>query len=203
MTDTAIMSFLGDLCTGAPARVAMSASPGGVDDALGKDGLAARLALGDHAPNDAVVHDGRHAQAVQQGRDSGFLHQRIGHPLEHLGVEGMTQGLRFGHGRAHGLGPLLELDANAFAINRLLVAIPGKALDPHLRDIAAEAAIAVDEGGARAGAGGRERRRQASRAAADHQDVGFQDHIHRTAGFNDLSSCGACPSSNGIRGRHS
>ena len=123
---------------------------------------------------------------MQQRRDAGLLHQRVGDPLEHLGIERMTQGLRLGHRRAHGLGALLELDADAFAVHGVLMPIPGKALDAHLGDIAAEAAVAVDQCGAGAGAGRGQRRRKASRTAADHEHIGFQDHIDRAGGFKNL-----------------
>ncbi len=76
-------------------------------------------------------------QAVQQRSDAGLLHQGVGHPLEHLGVERVTQRLRLGHGRAHGLRALLELDADPFAVHRAFVAVPGKTFDPHLSDVAA------------------------------------------------------------------
>ena len=123
---------------------------------------------------------------MQQRRDAGLLHQRVGDPFEHLGVERVAQGLRLRHGRAHGVGALLELDADAFAIDRLLVPVPGESLDPDLGDVAAEAAVAVDQRRACAGAGGGERRGQASRPAADDQHLGFQDHIDRAGGFDDL-----------------
>ena len=98
----------------------------------------------------------------------------------------MAQGLRLGHGRTHGLGALLELDADALAVDRLFVAVPCKALDSHLRDIAAETSIAVDE--RRAGTRARRRKRggKASGAAADDENVRFKDHINRTAGFDNL-----------------
>ena len=81
---------------------------------------------------------------------------------------------------------LLELDADAFAINGLLVPVPGEALDTHLRDVAAEAAVAVDERGAGARPGRGERRCQAPGATADHEDVGLQSHVDRAGGFIDL-----------------
>ena len=143
-------------CPGAERDVGI---PRRIDHTLGEDCLAARLALGEDPANGAVLHDRRHTQAVQQRRDAGFLHQHVGHPLEHLGVERVTQGLWLGHRCAHGLCALLELNADTFAVNRVLVAVPGKALDANLRDVAAEAAVAVDERGAGTGAGRSERRR--------------------------------------------
>jgi hypothetical protein len=129
MTDTAIIFSFGVLCVGAPARKAMSASPVASMTRLAR--MASRPALlSVMTPFDqAILHDGRDAEAMQQRRDAGLLDQDIGHPLEHLGIERVAQGLRLRHGGAHGLGPVLELDADAFAIDGLLVPIPGEALD--------------------------------------------------------------------------
>ena len=118
MTDTAIISSFGDLRTGAPGARRDVGIAGGIDDALGEDRLAARLALGDHAANRAVLDDRRDAQPVQQRRDAGFLNQYVRDPFEHFGVERMAQRLRLGHCRSHRLGARLELDADAFAIDR-------------------------------------------------------------------------------------
>jgi hypothetical protein len=47
----------------------------------------------------------------------------------------------------------------------VLVAVPGETLDADLRDVAAEAAVTIDESGARAGAGRRKRRRKTPRTS--------------------------------------
>ena len=99
----------------------------------------------------------------------------------------MAQRLRLGHGRTHGLGARLELDADAFAVHGVLMPIPGKAFDAHLGDIAAKAAVAVDERGAGAGASRAQRRGEAAGTAADHEHIGFQDHIDRAGGFKNLT----------------
>src|SRR6202012_302710 len=58
-----------------------------------------------------------------------------------------------------------------------------------LRDVAAEAAVAVDQCSARAGARGGERGGEAAWAAAHDQDVGFQHDIRRSYCFVDLFHC--------------
>src|SRR6202034_661239 len=95
------------------------------------------------------------------------------------------------HRRAHRLGTLLELDADASAVHRMLVAVPGEAFDSHLRDIAAEAAVAVDEGGAGAGTRSGQRRGETARAAGDDENIGFQNDVDRAGGLSDLLHIGA------------
>jgi hypothetical protein len=55
-----------------------------------------------------------------------------------------------------------------------------------LRDIAAEAAISVDQGGARTRARGGKRRREAAGAAADDEYIGFQNDIDRAGDLSNL-----------------
>ena len=74
------------------------------------------------------------------------------------------------------LGPLLELDADALAVDRVLVAIPGEALDPDLGDVAAEAAVAFEQDHRHAGSRGGEGRRESTGTAADHEHVGPGKH---------------------------
>ena len=182
MTDAAIISSLGDLCTGAPAREAMSASPVASITRLAR--IASRPALLSVmtpriAPFSMI---GATPSRCSSGVTPASCDQHVGDPLEHLGVERVAQGLRLGHRRAHGLGALLELDADPLAVDRVLVAVPGKALDAHLGDVAAEAAVAVDQRGAGAGARRGQRRGQSPRAAADHQHIGFQNDVDERAG---------------------
>ena len=93
--------------------------------------------------------------------------EHVGDVLEHLGVERMAQRLRLSALAAPiASGALLELAADAVAVDGLLVAIPGEALDADLGDVAAEAAVALEERRLGAGARGRERRRQAAGPAA-------------------------------------
>jgi hypothetical protein len=176
MTDTASIFSFGVLRTGAPARVAMSASP---------VASMTRLALGDDAADRVMLHDRCDAQPMQQGRDAGLLDQHIGNPLEHLGIECVGERLRLRHCRAHGLGACLEFDADALAIHRMLVSIPGEPLHAHLRDVAAEAAIPIDQCRARTGSGRGERRRKTTGSAADDQYIGFQNHLEHAGGFGD------------------
>ena len=69
---------------------------------------------------------------------------------------------RLGHCRAHQLGAVFKFTPDTFAVNRRGVPIPSKALDPDLRDIAAEAAITFKQSRFDA----RPRRRQSRSKAA-------------------------------------
>ena len=173
----------GALWTGAPARAAMSASPGRVDHALRQKSLAPRLALRDHAPDRASLQHGRNAQPVQKRRDAGLFDQDVGNVLEHLRIERVAERLRLRRRRPHGPRPLLELDADSLAVDRALMPVPGEPLDTHLSDVAAEAAMALHQGRARPGARRRERGREAARAAAHHEHLGLVDDVHRARGL--------------------
>ncbi len=151
--------------------------PGSIDDALGQNCLPTRLALTDDTGNDAAFKNRCDAETVQQWSYSSLLDQRVGNPFEHFRIERMTEGLRLRHGRAHGRRPLLELDTNPFAIDRLLVAVPGKSFNAYLSDVAAEATVAVNQCRTRAGASGSQGRCKAPGTAAHHQDIRLQHHI--------------------------
>src|ERR1019366_10420700 len=101
-------------------------------------------------------------------------------------IERMTERLRLRHRSAHLLCPGLEFDANPFAVHRMFVPVPGETLDTDLRDVAAEAAVAVDQAGTRASARGSKRRRKTARAATDDEHVGFQDDVDRSGRFRNL-----------------
>ncbi len=176
---------------------------GAVDDALREDCLAAGLAFGDDAGDRAVAEDRRHEQSMQHRIDAGFLHQLVGDPLEHFRVERVADRLGLGHGRAHRLGALLELDADPFAVDRLLVAIPGEALDADLRDISSEAAVALEQRGAHAGTGRRQGRRKAARSTADDENIRLVDDVDFARGFSDsLHGAVAPPNRSGaLQGR--
>ena len=146
----------GALRTGAPARHHVGIARR-IDYALRQERLASRLALRDHTANRAALQHGRDAQPVQKGGDSRFLDQNVRDVLEHLRIERVAQGLRLRRCRSHGLRPLLELDADALAINGPLVPIPGEPLDADLSDVATEATIALEQGRAGARACRRER----------------------------------------------
>ncbi len=60
MTDTAIISSLGDLRTGRTGAGGDVGIPRRVDHTLRQNRLAARLALGDDSLNGAVLDDRRH-----------------------------------------------------------------------------------------------------------------------------------------------
>ena len=191
MTDADIISSRGVLRTGAPARAATSASP--VQSTTRCARIASRPALlSVMTPRIAPSReDRRDEQSMQHRLDARFLHQHVGDPLEHLRVERVADRLRLRHGRAHRLGALLELDADAFAVDRLLVPVPGEALDADLRDVAAEAAVALEQRGLHAGARGRERRGEAARAAADDEHLRLVDDVDFARGFSDSLACRA------------
>ena len=159
---------------------------GRIDDTFGENRLAPGLALGDHAADRAALHDRRHTQPMQERCDARLCHQYVRHPLEHLRIERMTEGLRLGHRRAHRLGARLEFDADAFAIDGVLVPVPGKTFDADLGDVAAEATMAIDQRRARTGARRRQRCRETAGATAHDQHVGFQHDIQRTRGLGDF-----------------
>src|ERR1035438_3340954 len=207
MTEAAIISFLGDLCTGAPARVAMSASP--VASITRPARIASRPALlsvmtpriapfsmigATHrrcsrgaTPASCTSTSATHlnisaSSAWLKDCGSGIAapmafarcSNSILMPSQSTGCAWRDQAKR----PAPGLCSRFDLNADAFAIHRVLVPVPGKALDAHLRDVAAEAAVAVDQRRPGPGTGGGERRRKTPRAAADHEHISFENHIN-------------------------
>ena len=117
----------------------------GVDHALRQDRLAPGLAFDDHPANAIAFHDRRDEHAVEHRDHARFLHQHIGDIFECLGIERVADRLRFGDRRAHCLGAILEFAADAFAVDRAGVAIPGETLDTDRGDVAAEAAVAFEQ----------------------------------------------------------
>jgi hypothetical protein len=126
--------------TGGDVRIA-----GRIDDPLREDRLTPRLALRDDAADRTALDDRIDAQPMEERLDAGLLDEGVGDDLEHLGLEGVADRLRLGRRGAHRLGSCLELDADALAVDRGLVAIPGEALDADLGDVAPEAAVPVEE----------------------------------------------------------
>jgi hypothetical protein len=57
--------------------------------------------------------------------------------------------------------------------------MPSEPLDAHLRDVAAEAPVALEQRRLGTGTCRRERGRETAGAAADHEDVGLEDHVDR------------------------
>ena len=200
MTDTDIISSRGVLRVGAPARAATSASP------VASTTRAARIAsrpalLSTMTPRMAPSsHDGRDELAVQHRLHAGLLHEHVGDELEHLGVERVADRLRLGHCGAHGPGALLELDADALAVDRRLVPVPREALDADLRDVAAEAAVPLEQRRAHAGARAGERRREPTGPAADDEHVGLVDYVDLACGFRDSVHAGAMHQRRGVPG---
>jgi hypothetical protein len=123
---------------------------GGVDDALGKDGLPARLVLGDHALDDTRVDHGINGQTVQERHDASFLDEPVGDKLEWFPMQGLASSVGLGGIFTHLPGELLELEADALDVDGSFVAVPGYALDPYLGDGAAKATIPFHEHGANA-----------------------------------------------------
>jgi len=158
---------------------------GCIDDALGENRRATGLALGDDAADDAVAHDRRDEHAMQHRLHARLAQQCVGDVLEHFRVQRVADRLRLRVRRTHGLGALLELDADAFAVDSTFMPVPGEALDADLGDVAAEAAVALEQQRAGAGAGGRERRGESARPAADDQNPGFRDDLGRAGGLLD------------------
>ena len=124
---------------------------------------------------------------MQHRRDSRLAHEFVGDVFEHLGVESVADRLRLGQRGAHGLGALFEFDADALAVDRAFVPVPGEALDADLRDVAAEAAVAFQQHHACAGTRRSQRGSESRGAAADDQDVGFCDDDDAATRFGDLA----------------
>ena len=145
---------------------------GGVDHHPTEHCVTPGLRLNDHADDRVVLDDRGDDHGVQQRLDPRFGDHVVGDVLEPLGVERVAVALGFGLGCAGRLRSLLELDADAFGILGLFVAIPGEAFDPDLGDVAAEAAVAFEEKHRHPGAGGTDCSGEATRSGADHEDVG-------------------------------
>ena len=171
---------------GRPRPVHDIAVPGSVHHPFGPNCLPTRLALDDGADDPIAIHQGGDEQAVQHGGDPRFGHQGVRYPFEGFAVDGVAVGLGLLHRGAGGNGPLFKLDAQALTVHGVLVAVPGKALDTHRRDIASETAKAFQKGhlnpGPRCGEGGRE----APGARTDHQHLGFVDHRQSSGGFINM-----------------
>src|SRR5450631_72604 len=158
----------------------------GVDDPLGEDRLASGFALGDHAADGSVANDRHHEHPVQHRLHPRLLHQDIGDVLEHLRVQCVAVRLRLRHRRSHGLGALLELDADSFAVDGAGVAVPGETFHSDLSDIAAKTAVSLEQRGTDPGARGGERRCEAGGPAADDQHLGFGHHVEVSGRFADF-----------------
>ena len=163
---------------------------GRIDHPRREDCLASRLALDDHSADRPLLQDGRDKLAVQHRLHARLLHEHVGDELEQLGVERVTDRLRLWHCGAHGPGALLELDADALAVDRRLMPVPREALDAYLRDVAAEAAIPLEQRRAHAGARAGERGCEPTGSAADDEHVGLVDYVDLACGFRDSEHAG-------------
>ena len=124
---------------------------------------------------------------MEERRDARLLDQDVGDPLEPLAIDALAQRLALGIGRPHRRRAILELATDAVGLHGLLVAIPADALDADLGHVAAETAVAVEEGRPSARSGGREGCAEAAGAAADDQHVGLVDDVDGTGRLLDLA----------------
>ncbi len=123
---------------------------------------------------------------MQHRRDTGLLHERICDPLECLGIERVTVRLRLGRRGAHRFGAFLELDPDTLRVDRILVPVPGKALDADSSDVAAETAEALEQGDRNSGPGRADRCGQSAGSRSDHEDVGLVDDLDVTRRLFDF-----------------
>ena len=129
----------GCACSGSDVGVA-----GCVDDPFTEYGVAAGLALDNHASQHLGVYDRSDHGCVQDRVNSGLLHKDVRDVLEQFAVERVAGGLRLGLGGAHRLCTLLELDADAFGVDCVLVAVPRESFNADGGDVATEAAMPLE-----------------------------------------------------------
>ena len=175
ITETLIISAFGSFWVGAPARKRDVGVARAVDDPLRQDRLAAGLALGDDATDLAAFHDGRDERPVQHRDDARLLDEHVGDVLEPLGVERVAGGLRLRRRCAHRRRARLQLGPDALDVDGLRMPVPGEALDPDLGDIAAKAAVALQQRRLHPRPRRRQSRRQSGGTGAHHEHVGFVD----------------------------
>jgi hypothetical protein len=95
----------------------------------------------------------------------------------------MALGLRFRHGRTGSFCASFELNANPFAINGLIVPVPGKTLYANRCNVAAETAKALQQRDTHASSSGSNRGGEPGGSTANNQDLGRMDNIHLSGGF--------------------
>jgi hypothetical protein len=150
-----------------------------------QDRLAPGLRLDDD-PGDAVaLHHRGHELAVQHAVDASLFDQPIGDQLEALAVDLVAQRLAFGHGGAHVARAVFEFASDTACLDCGLVAIPGKALDPHNGDVAAETAKAFDQTNLDPGPRCRKSCGKPPGAGPDHKHVRIVDDRRLPGGFGD------------------
>ena len=157
----------------------------GIDDAAGEDRLPARLRLGHDADQRVAVQDGGDERAVEHRVDARLLDEGVGDELEALGIELQRERLALRHRRSHLVRARLELEGDAAGLDGRLVPVPRHPLDADRRDVAAEAAEALDQGHLDPGAGSRQRGRQPRRARPDDEEVGVVDDVDLPGGLGD------------------
>ena len=159
---------------------------GRVYDPLGEDRLPAGLALGHHSLDETVLDDRLGDETVQQRLDPGIQDHAVGDDLEQLGVEREALRLHVGSGASDLLGPALELAADPLEVDGVLTAVPRDGVHTDLGDDSAEAAVAVDQRGLRAGTGGGEGGGEATGPAAHHEDLGLMHDRRRPGRLRDV-----------------
>ncbi len=170
--------------------------PRRIDHPPRQDRLPSGLRFGDDPDDRLPVHHRRHKLPVEHRVNPRLLHQPVRHQLEPLGIELVRQRLTLGNRRPHRFRALLELPPDPSGLDRLLVPVPGKPLDPDHRDVAAETAEPLDECHLGPGPCRRDRRRQPARSRSDDQHLRLVDNLNLARGLGDERGSGghpACP----------
>ena len=165
ITDADIISSRGVLWTGAPARATTSASP--VASTTRRARFASRPALLSVITPaiDAIPQDRRDERTMQHRQHPGFLHQHVRDVLEHFGIERMTD--RRGSGIAGpSPWPVPRTDSDAFAVDRPFVPDQANPSTPTWVMLPPKQPLRSRSVVCRAGAGRRQRCREAAGPAA-------------------------------------
>ncbi len=177
MTDAASISSRGVLRNGAPARAATSASPVASTTRLARTASRPDLLsvmTPRTAPSSTIGATARRwsigvIPASSTSTSATYLNRSPLMPIDSDWLSGLAAPIAAA--RSSSSRPMPSPSTVRF------VAVPADALDPDLGHVPAEAAVAVEERRLRAGPSGRERSREAARAAADDEDVGLVDDV--------------------------
>ena len=172
--------ILRSLVTGCTGTIGYVRIASGIDNPLRKYRLPPRFTLGDNPLDDIAFHHRFDSQAMQERHDTRFLYQFIRHVLEHVRVKLFAIRLGVLLGPAHRLCPFLELDTDPFHVGRPLMPVPSEAFHSHLRDVAAEAPIALHQHRCHAFTGSAQRRCKTARTAPDNQNIRFRHDGHHS-----------------------
>ena len=154
----------------------------GIDDRLRQDGLAARLAVDDDAPQHVALDQGVGDKRVEQAGDAGILQQLDEGELGALDIvdDVALVGVPLGADAARlgqAVGDLDGVARDAEAVVGRVEAVEHRAAHARRRDAAWEA-VALDQHRPRPGPCRRQRRRHAAESAACHQHVDLVAHRH-------------------------